>query len=862
MKNLSFETAQRKKETIQNIFNTTNELKNQEFDINYLLLNDGETHYLPQNLDLQNFTKKIINLMQKNLALNTATQFFENKTVKIKYTKSAGIIGKINLNETYILILGKFEETLISLFLKEEQIEEENFKESKFNFFDLINNPYQKEIIEIIKNEILLEISDLDNFKSIINENVLIEKPDINFLNWFYTQKEENEILLAKINISEIKKYKDKPFENRNIKTYFIQTDIENLIIAFNDKNELVLLEKLKNELSVSKGIVRNTISSDIITFTSERSNAKLLKFSVKIASSEKAYKIRETAIFNKFNNKENIAIDFLEYLIKHYYNTFDELALFYLRKIETQNSEKNNTTEDYNIIELSNKIISEENFPQRMQSFFDNWKIPINEKSAFTELFTTLAVSEDQKKIVLPYYDKFAKEFLDSTKNAIDKTLFQINYCKFLIQSQEKDKAKNILLKLLKNIPDETLSELIPPDDIDITGDKSGMLLKITIYDLLSQTVPEKQRQNYIIEAAKLQPLNLNRLKLLQDAESEIFSNKATELLAILEKQWTKNDTENTAIPETNILSEKTINENLLHYAAGKNGSLYSIQKWLSKVKPVDYSYVKAFAEKITAQNNNELYINFNKIKKALRQDRIEFYISKGDKSTGITGYESNPPFIIIGHQHLNPNSKNYLHINEIYFLIASEIAYIHFKYSRITSADLWRGAADKGYFIMDSLLNIVPVAGFIEKSLKSINKLNGLTKILSHTKKIKTGKDIVDNAVKISKFYSKIITKNSLKEDRQKLIAASRLMQYTADRSGMLFSGEIKIAVKTIFDSNPNYSGLESKIENEGLRKILLQRNSDNTFKHQDLALRISNLFSFFLSDDYEIIRKELIK
>jgi hypothetical protein len=862
MKINSIKTAENKKLAVQSIIEKAIELKDQELNKYLLLLQNGQTIYLPANFDFDFFTQKLTNYVESKLELSVEIKKEESGIVIIKYTKSKGLLSKINLNDNFFLILGKYEDSLLSLFYKEDQLAENELKPQKFKLSNLVNNQFQPEITKFIQDYILSEISGKEYFREIINENILNQEIDENFLIWFYTQKTEEEILLSKLNIDSIEKYNSESFVNKGVKAYFIQTEIENIVVAFNEKNEIILFEKIAEKLKSSSGLLKNTITSEKIIFTTQRTNKAHFGFAETISLTEKTEKIRLTAVYNKQNKSDIAAEKFVTFLIINFFEITDELALFYLKIINNSTTKKEDISQDYNIIEISQKLVSDKDFAKKIDYFFATWTIQINEKSAFTDIFANLATTQDQRNIVLPFYEKFAEEFVNSTKNEIDKTLSQINLCKFLIQCNELLKAKTILEKLLSKIPDETLSELIPDENIDITGDKSGKLLKITIYDLLAQTVEKSKKEEYILEAAKLQPLNIERLRLLKESENKNISEKAEKLISIFEEPEILKIQESEYQTPSKILSEKTINEILQYQATRKNETFYSIQKWLSKVKPVDYNYVKAYAEKITAQNNNELYVNLTAIKKSLIQDNIEFYISKGDKSIGITGYESNPPFVIIGHEHLNPELKNYFSKKMLYFFAASEIAHIYFKHSRITSADVWRGAADKGFFIMDSLLSIVPAASFIEKSLENIKKLNGLTKILAQTKKIKSGKEIIDHAIKISKFYTKITNTDIINPDKQKLLAVSRMMQFTADRTGMIFSGDIKESVKAIILSNQNNTSLIEEIKKYGLRKTLSQTDQENKFKYQHIALRVSNIFSFYLSNDYKTITEELKK
>ena len=83
---------------------------------------------------------------------------------------------------------------------------------------------------------------------------------------------------------------------------------------------------------------------------------------------------------------------------------------------------------------------------------------------------------------------------------------------------------------------------------------------------------------------------------------------------------------------------------------------------------------------------------------------------------------------------------------------------------------------------------------------------------------------------------------------------------MQFTADRAGMAVSGNLKSAVRSIFITGKYNFGLFDEAKNTSLKELILKENNDGSFKNQELAVRLANLFSFYISDDYQQIRKML--
>ncbi|MBN2757970.1 MAG: hypothetical protein JXR51_12395, partial [Bacteroidales bacterium] len=69
-----------------------------------------------------------------------------------------------------------------------------------------------------------------------------------------------------------------------------------------------------------------------------------------------------------------------------------------------------------------------------------------------------------------------------------------------------------------------------------------------------------------------------------------------------------------------------------------------------------------------------------------------------------------------------------------------------------------------------------------------------------------------------------------------------------------------DLNSAIRAMFLVSKRYYTELSVVEKYGLSEFLLKKNNDGTFKHQELAIRLANLFAFYLSDEYELAIKSL--
>jgi len=100
----------------------------------------------------------------------------------------------------------------------------------------------------------------------------------------------------------------------------------------------------------------------------------------------------------------------------------------------------------------------------------------------------------------------------------------------------------------------------------------------------------------------------------------------------------------------------------------------------------------------------------------------------------------------------------------------------------------------------------------------------------------------------------------KTGIVENEDKLLAAYRLMQLTADRIGLVMCGDITAAVRALFLSTRRYRAALSVAENSGLAAALKQHDASGALVNQDVAIRLAAMCSFYLSDGYVKLREAL--
>jgi hypothetical protein len=312
-------------------------------------------------------------------------------------------------------------------------------------------------------------------------------------------------------------------------------------------------------------------------------------------------------------------------------------------------------------------------------------------------------------------------------------------------------------------------------------------------------------------------------------------------------------------------------LNSKIVYHSAQQNGYVEWLQKWLGKAKTPDYGVLKDYAERVTIKTRPGIMVILADAAVALSVNAVEAYISRGDRSVGIRAFEGSPPFVLIGGSHIERDSDFFMTDDELRFAIAAEMAHLRFKHTRLTSSELWDGVFYKGKQILDVLSAMAGPLAFLGNAVKGIKHIGDAEKLLRKaafiTEGFKKAADYVGVAGDIQQTATKIIgtetaqAGDGISHSGEQLLAACRIMQLTADRAGLVICGNLQAAIRAIFLIARPFRLELTIAEQHGLAYALARRDPNGKLINRELAVRIAALFSFYLSDDYILLRDALV-
>lgn len=411
--------------------------------------------------------------------------------------------------------------------------------------------------------------------------------------------------------------------------------------------------------------------------------------------------------------------------------------------------------------------------------------------------------------------------------------------------------RALEVLDARREALPSEELQDLLPP-----TPERGGQQVRIELSELVARAHAQLGDRPVaaLADLARLQPLVDERLDTMiaaletSNGDSRGLLARAKIVRGLLDVggfslDHPRPDDGDAGRDRARARAlERDHLELLRHPAAREDGVLGKLQGALAKVAVPDCSQLKSYCERANLAKATALARAIADASVMLGLGGVEPFVSRGDKSVGLRAYEGSTSFMLIGGDHLDPDSHAFLDEPALRFAVTAELTHLRFKHSRVTGDEVWSGTLDLGLTGLGMLIAAAPI-------------LKGLKAPAKHLLD-KVGAPAIDRwRKKLAKRES-----HTLASDNSQLIAAHRVMQLSADRAGLVACGDPSAAIRAMFAVQPGLASQWPLVVSHGLRASLTRETSDDARakeRLEDLAVRVAALLSFFLSDDYAELR-----
>jgi len=620
-------------------------LAEKEISLMENLMSESKAFPTPNQLDLKDFGKKLVQQFRKDLQLKSA-YYSINELHVVEFEVPLNWAGKLGFKNHFVLLMLKNGQKLN---FRTENYEYGVNKTKDGRIKKLFTHNYEPNIRQLIVDELQNAFeTGIDYLPE--KENILYQVDD--FLHFaILSQIHANELVLMAFDIENLEDGESESVE----KALFVQTNQRQFIL--DSEGELFAQSK-----ATSLSLKHSTINWLNYKFSIPKKIKKNLADEI---PADKWQVIRFTLVQNSMQKVYLMALH--KTLIVLSQNPYDELS-YELRKVQQSKDYQEEKT-----VGLIKIILSDETHRRYLLDWTKEWQLTYDEQFLVIQLFLEYVQEFDGVEDLLHIHRSVREGFMKNTKNTYEKAFFDLGFCRHLIWADQLQEARELIENRLKNLPDESIWDLLPANDVDINH-LSGQYLKLNYLQLLNKVSIENEKKETEAKLAQIQPFNIEFVKKIAN-----YEERYTHFYELLNEPFKENKEENFDI--TSTLENKTAKK-IEHPLAGQNQLLNKLQKWIALNDKHNYDAIKQYAEKMSEEKYNEYLHILKKLKRFYGLEKAEIYISYGEKSTEFRIFDDKTPFLLIGKDFLDEAKERHLSHKEFAFLSAMEFANLFLGY------------------------------------------------------------------------------------------------------------------------------------------------------------------------------------
>ncbi|MBC8753243.1 hypothetical protein H2O64_01085 [Kordia sp. YSTF-M3] len=750
--------------------------------------------------------------------------------------------------------------TIIYVIAEQVEIDLSSYKETKKAAdFDL-----KKQAFFIHLQTFLLKLQD-DHLYALKNEEVIsyVQVLDLETQNFIFHQLQLKEYVLSILGISEVTLQDAEKELPKHTSWHFVLTSKRTFLLGKIPDYNMLLLDISSESFTLEDKTGKDLITTDSLSFYTEFMNDTLYHEILPVLENTgNRLGIFGDILVKKYNKKE-AHLQLASRLFQLQSTTTDLLLnelkadlipLLKRLKVDAEKPEK--------LLEVFTKHANaHETFGENLIMIVNDWKLSYYEQKKVLAILQPLQ-KKTTAKHTIAFHEHFYQLFIEKEKKAEIVFEFNLNYAKHLNNSERFTAAISLYRTIYESLPDDSIVDLLPTNTTNLLEGEGGQQLKITILEAMLNIQKELNEDvsETIHKLAVLQPLLHARIDAL--ALHEKHQQKAKTIQEILSaKDLVTHKTEVTNDYQR-LEKKEVLKEVVPSCFQNAKGFFDSLNNFIAALNPPDYEAVISFSDRLNAHNHPEIIERITAICFALQINVPECYIGRGTYSTSVIGVEGKPSFLMIGIDFLDPKSLRHLEVNALTFLVAIELAHIYFEHSKITSTDVWRGAANKGFTVVNMLLTVLPFVGNIGAIFGNIANIEKYGKIINRVEQVANVAEKGQGIMEVTeKFNLNPFSKDkSQANDSQNLLITSRLMEIVADKVALLFADDLKAAVKGLLAGMTTFEQDHPIISQYGVEAFLARTNETGEFVHQELIIRLKSMCAFYLSDTFETLKKQL--
>lgn len=501
-----------------------------------------------------------------------------------------------------------------------------------------------------------------------------------------------------------------------------------------------------------------------------------------------------------------------------------------------------------------------------------EQWQIAAADKGIIVKRLRSLRPERRAAELALSLRRQLRHDQRSVAAAPAQLAVADVSFAKHLCAAGQRREARRVLEERLELLGETSL------DELSVEAGEAGVLVGGAVGAarrdvlLLLATLAEDDEPGRVArlrELVRLEPINPERIEALREAADPATAGRAEAVRELLGAGALGAAAPVEQLEELAPIDREELEARLPHPAARDPGVIVQIQQWLGRTQQPDYSTIKSYSERASADDYPVLLDALADATLTLGVDGVEGFVSRGERRLGVRAYEATPPFLVIGGDHLDRASDFFLTDRELRFAIGAEVAHLRFGYTRLTSSELWDGLLYRGKQALDVAAMLAGPLGALGNLLRGAQQVSTVERVL---RQVGVASRKAASVLGVAKEIQQVwgggeaaadqATAEISSADSGKLLAACRAMQLGADRAGLLLADDLRAALRAMCLSSRAYAPELRLAERHGLTKSLSRRDAGGAPPQPELSLRLVSLCAFYLSEDYEALRRAMCR
>jgi len=849
---------------LSELINTSVEPEMQQYiNVKISLINNAIVFPVPKDFDIEDFTQQLGNYI--NTDLKTASALDKIHTDVYSYPFSPIGLGLMKKTVVYMLLDNHLYINIVPL----KEIANANYKEGTIS--GLLSSGKSDMIYEYVESYIMSLYAAKEYVPNTQPYGRYFFTTSIGLSTIFASHMEDGERILAKLDIYKIEQSKSNVSTQttENDEAFYVCTTHGAYLMVLDDNLQEKYIETLSDhEMKVTSKLGRDLVTCGSSQWLCNRDNNKLFAEVAPLNNIPTDRKLSEFARLH-FNNADNpddrlnaaqLMYNYAD-VCQDRFPRFAAALIEYAAYLQPDcpglcDEKVKEVTE--RLVESGNSMFSETGFENKILEFVKQFEFSSQEIFVLVYMICRAKYRVEDSKL----FAKMLKELVDLYWSNDSDSLNRAFVCLAITKKLNMIGEREAAFKYAQDADDflgYNPSVMLAPG-MDVLPDSQHVgdaLTYSAIEELYKACTTDKDKLKYAHQMTEMKPfIKSNFDNMAKYSKDDMLNFRINSALTVFDAQ---------AFSSANVAQDSGIEarfakmSNYMPKYTEWRKTYSGFDSWIKKAVPdKTFSSMKAHGILVDTNNYHFLFELGEQLGKCFELDGVDLYVFS-KRNQGIVAYDDGEgKYIFVDDELLDINHPNYMNGSELTFALAREFAAIKLGIARLSCHPQWRQYSELGVQSLDAIKVFAGNPDFIGDVKEKYCRLLNFSRLISAPDYFNFDVEDVESAARL--LVDSVAAINYKGKDKmddlkeREYCALSQLTSLVVDRVAIMLTGNLNSAIKSIIHNDIQQRGLQPWDAENSVLNYVCSLSTDGKPVNYDLAYRINNLLSFYISDDYK--------